>query len=332
MPAGPFPILFFAPADPIEAIFASGLFKRLHDEVDNASFTVVTSSAAAPLFREAPKREVTLLRDRKGSRSDTALLLQLRKRRWGLVLDAVGTRLAGLVSAKRRARPKADDESGAVHKVVAFAKLLKLEEDLPAPYLFVSERTRERARELIGEGGPLLAMAPGAPWIGQAWPPERFARTAAHLMGEGGLLSDSRMLIVDAPEDGQATETLRRSIARDRVIDLTGQSDLLLVHACLQSARLFVGGACLHTHLAAASGIGTIALFGPNDEALERPWGDNVRVVRGPRSFQAIRATDPHLDQPVCHMLDLPVEQVAEAAVQLLEENAPPKTGKRRHG
>jgi ADP-heptose:LPS heptosyltransferase len=150
-------------------------------------------------------------------------------------------------------------------------------------------------------------------------------------MGSGGALEGARMLIVGAQEDGPAAESLRRSIAREKVIDLTGQKDLLLVHACLARARLFVGGACLHTHLAAAAGAPVIALFGPNDEAVERPWGAAVRVVRGPRSFKTIKAGDPNLDQPVCHMLDLPVEQVAEAALQLIEETTP-KTGKRRHG
>lgn len=330
MPSGPFPILFFAPADPIEAVFASGVFKRVHDEVENASFTVVTSAASAPLFRDAPKREATILREGHGWSESMSLLLQLRRRRWGLVLDAAGTRLAGLVSAKRRARPKPDPEGAPVHEVTAIARLMKLEEDPPAPYLFVSDRVQARAQELIGDGGPVLAMAPGARWIGQAWPPERFARTAAHLMGEGGPLSSARLLIVGGQDDWKVAESLRRSITRDRWIDLTGQADLLLVHACLAQARLFIGGACLSTHLAAAAGCPTIALFGPNDETVERPWGDTVRVVRGPRSFKTIKASDPHLDQPVCHMLDLSVEQVADAAVQLLEQAAP-KAGKRKH-
>jgi ADP-heptose:LPS heptosyltransferase len=332
MPTGPFPILFFAPTDPIEAVFASGLFKRLHDEVDNASFTVVASAASAPLFRDAPKREATILREGRASSASASLLLQLRRRRWGLVLDSMGTRLSGLVPAKRRARPKpAADDAGPVHKLIALARLLKLEEEPPAPYLFVSERTREQARELIGEGRPLLAMAPGAPWIGRAWPPERFARVAARLLADGGPLAGGRLLIVGAPEESRAAESLRRSVVRERWIDLVGQPDLLLVQACLAEARLFVGGATLHTHLAASAGTPTLALFGPDDEAIERPWGDKARVVRGPRSFAAIHATDLNLDQPVCHMLDLPVEQVADAAVQLFQDTEP-KAGKRKHG
>lgn len=332
MPSGPFPILFLAPADPIDAVFASGVFKRLHDEVENASFTVVATPEVAGLFRDAPKREATIVREKGGWSAALSLWLKLRRRRWGLIVDPSGGKLAGWLPAKRRARPRPEDPNHPVHKVVAAAGLLKLDEaEAPAPYLFVSERTQAQADELIGEGGPLLAMAPGAPWIGQAWPPERFARTAAHLMGNGGPLADGRLLVLGGAEDWKASESLRRSISRGRWIDLTGRPDPLLALACVSKARLFIGGTCVFTHLAAAAGTPTIALFGPNDEALERPWGDKVRVVRGPRSFKVIRASDPNLDQPVCHMLDLTVEQVAEAATELLRETAP-RTGKRRHG
>ena len=75
----------------------------------------------------------------------------------------------------------------------------------------------------------------------------------------------------------------------------------------------------------------TLVLFGPDDETVSRPWGEWVRVVRGPRSAKAIQAIDPNLDQPVCHMLDLPVENAAQAARELLDETAS-GVDKRRHG
>ncbi len=330
MSTGPFPILFLAPDRPIDAVFASGLFKRLHDEVENAAFTVVAPAAAAALFRDAPKREETVLREGPGWGRALSLWSRLRRRRWGLIVDAVGGKLIGWLPAKKRARwPKLED-GAAEHRVITFARLLKLEEEPPDPYLFIGDKTQARAEEILGEGGPILALSPGAPWIGQAWPPERFARAAAQLLGDGGPLAHGRLLIVGAQEDWKAAESLRRSITRDRWIDLTGEKDILLVLACLAKARLYIGGATLFTHLAAAAGAPTLALFGPNDEAVERPWGPKARVVRGPRSFKTIQSSDPGLDQPVCHMLDLPVETVTAAALELLKETGS-SASRRKH-
>ena len=74
------------------------------------------------------------------------------------------------------------------------------------------------------------------------------------------------------------------------------------------------------THLAAAAGAPTLGLFGPSDETLYGPWGPNGRFVRGGRELDAIRRVDPGLNQAICHMFDLSVERVAEAALRLLAD------------
>jgi hypothetical protein len=76
-------------------------------------------------------------------------------------------------------------------------------------------------------------------------------------------------------------------------------------------------------HLAAAAGVPTIGLFGPSDEDLYGPWGPHTMAVRGPRSFAQIKANDPQLNQPVCHMLDLKVETVVAAARALFAMTTP---------
>ena len=329
MASGPFPILFFAPPALEDAIFVTGVFKRLHDEIDNASFTVVTGPEAAGLFNEAPKREATVIDEGKGMAGAIALWSRLRHRRWGLIVDATGRKLSQNLPARRRVR-LLDLEPAAGHKVVQAARLLKLDGEPPAPFLFTSDKTQGRAEALLGKGGPLLALAPGASWVGRAWPVERYSRLAARLL-EHPELADGRLLIVGQAEDRAAAEALRRSIARDRWIDLTGERDPLVVLACLERARLFVGGAVASTHMAAMAGIPTLALFGPDDEASVGPWGPLTRVARGPRSAQTVRALDPNLDHPVCHMLDLSVESVLAAARRLLDDTTKPMETT-RHG
>ncbi len=329
MASGPFPILFFAPPELEDALFVTGVFKRLHDEIDNASFTVVTGPQAAALFREAPKREATVVDEGRGLGHAIGLWSRLRHRRWGLIVDAAGRKLSQNLPARRRVR-LTDLDPADGHRVAQAARLLKLEADPPAPFLFTSDKTQRRAEELLGQGGPLLALAPGGAWVGRTWPVERYSRLAARLLEEPAL-ADGRLLIVGQPADRLAAEALRRTISRDRWIDLTGERDPLVVYACLERARLFVGGAVACTHMAAAAGIPTLALFGPDDEALVGPWGPRARVVRGPRSAQTVRAVDPNLDHPVCHMLDLPVESVLEAARRLLGDTAADME-KRRHG
>ncbi len=151
---------------------------------------------------------------------------------------------------------------------------------------------------------------------------ERFALTAVQLMEKGGPFENGRLLILGGPDDWRASESLRRSIPRGRWIDMTGQANLLVAYAALKQSRLFIGNDSGLMHLAAAAGTATVGLFGPSDDTLYGPWGDKTRVVRGPRSFAQIRVVDPTLSQPVCHMLDLPVVAVVDAARALFAATA----------
>lgn len=329
-PRGYFPILFITSTNIGDAVLSSGLIKRLADEIPNARFTIVAGPRAAPLFAYVPRlQEIIVLAKSKDGSHWFDLWRRVRKRRWGLVVDMRGSAVSRLISSKRRAihRPT---RGQALHKVVEAARTLKIEDDPAAPYIFTSQAIEAYADELTAGTGPILAIAPAANWVGKTWPLERFSRVAMRLLGRDGPLKGGRLMLLGGPEDRKAAEGLKDVVARSRLIDLTGRVDLVTAYACLKRARLFIGNDSGTMHLAAAAGVPTLGLFGPSDDRLYAPWGVDSRVVRGGRSLDELRRVDPTFSQAVCHMMDLSVERVFEAARKLLvatEPPAPPQRG-----
>jgi ADP-heptose:LPS heptosyltransferase len=229
------------------------------------------------------------------------------------------------MAAVLRPRRRAVHRPGAapVHKVIEAARLLKMEDDPPAPYIFTGAQDEARAQEITRGVGPILAIAPTANWIGKTWPAERFARVARELLSPGGPMAGGRLMVVGGPADRHEAAPVLRAAPREQVIDLVGREDLRVIHAALARARLFIGGDSGLMHLAAAAGAPTLGLFGPSDERLYGPWGTHTRAVRGARSFAEFKRLDPRLDQALCHMMDLSLETVTRAACELLAEVRP---------
>ena len=322
MAAKPFPILFIGPDRIGDAVLSSGLIKRLADEMPSARFTIVAGPTAAPLFAEVPCLDALIvMQKRKRSAHWFGLWNKVRHKRWSLVVDMRRSVVARLLRSDRRSLNR-KNTSEPTHKVIQAASLLTLDNDPPSPFLFTSEEIEARAVELLGEGGPILALAPAATWLGKTWPIERFARVAIELLDAEGPMAGGRLLVLGGPDDMRYVEPLVRTVSRDRVIDLTGQVDLLTVYAVLRHARLFIGNDSGLMHLAAAAGAPTIGLFGPSDDRLYAPWGPDTRTVRGPREFAQFQAIDPALNQAIGHMMDLPVDTVVEAARELLRVTA----------
>jgi ADP-heptose:LPS heptosyltransferase len=313
-----FPILFITSGRIGDAVLSSGLIKRLSDEIPNARFTVVAGPVAAPLFEEIPNldRVITLTKTRNRGHW-FELWREVRNTRWGLVVDLRGSGLSRFISTKRRAIWR--KASGPpVHKVIEAARILKIEDDPAPPYIFTSPETEARADELTAGFGPILALAPAANWLGKTWPLERFSRVAMRLLDPEGPMRGGRLMVLGGPEDAKLARQLKDVVMRSQFINLTEDTDLLAAFACLKRARLFIGNDSGTMHLAAAAGIPTLGLFGPSDERLYGPWGEATAVVRGPRSYEQIRAVDPSFGQALCHMMDLNVDTVTAAAEALL--------------
>jgi ADP-heptose:LPS heptosyltransferase len=318
MARGAFPILFITSNRIGDAVLSSGLLKRLSDEIPNARFTVVAGPFAAPLFGEVPTLDrVIVLPKAKGGGHWFELWRQVRRTRWGLVVDLRGSGLSRFVSTRRRAIWR-KTAGPSVHKVIEAARILKIEDDPAPPYIFTSPETEARAAELTAGFGPILALAPAANWLGKTWPIERFSRVAMRLLDSQGPMKGGRLMVLGGPQDAKLAKGMRDIVMRNQFINLTEDTDLLTAFACLKRARLFIGNDSGTMHLAAAAGIPTLGLFGPSDEMLYAPWGTDTRVARGPRSYEQIRAVDPGFGQALCHMMDLSVETVGAAAEELL--------------
>ena len=320
MATKPFPILFITPTDVGGAIASSGLLKRLVEEVPNAEFTIVADEEVAPLFAEVPRLErLVRAEDTEGRVAKFGLWRQLRGRRWGLIVDLRGAGISKFMSRAKRAEYQPNGDY--LHPVLQAAKVLQMEDDPPAPYLFTSAETDAWADKHLGTGGPVVVIAPEASWSGRVWPTERFAMVANKLFAADGPLPDGRLLVLAEHDDGEAAELARFSGIRPRVVGKPGGMGLMQAYACLKKARLFLGNDNIWMHLAAAAGTPTIGLFGPSDEDVARPWGEHARVVRGSRPFSSYVAIDPGLNQAINHMMDLRTEPVLAAAVEMLAKN-----------
>lgn len=323
MSAAAFPILFITATRIGDAVLSSGLIKRLADEIPNARFTIVAGPDAAPLFAHVPglARLIVLEKSRSGGHW-FELWRKVHETRWGLVVDLRGSGISRFLSTRRRAIHRKSAEP--THKVLEAARVLRIEDEPAPPHIFTDPDVEAYAEELLKGAGPILAMAPAANWIGKTWPVERFSQVAMSLLHGYGPMAGGRLMVLGGPDDEALARSLKDSAGR-RFINLAGKVDILTAFACLKRARLFIGNDSGAMHLAAAAGIPTIGLFGPSDERLYAPWGEQARVVRGPRSFEQIRAVDPGFGQALCHMMDLPVKTVLAAANDILKATEPQK-------
>jgi heptosyltransferase-3 len=232
--------------------------------------------------------------------SGTLALLRRLRRRYDLALitDA-GDRahLIGWLAARRRTgvlpeaggsnwwkrlllqhAVTASGDRGTVHVVAEKLALLGPEDATRAPRAVVPP-----------PGTPLpaaldAALAPGAVvvhapsmWAYKQWPLDHFAAVVRQLLAEG------RQVVLTgsaSARDQECIAPLRALGAAPRLLDASGQLDFSQLVTLFGRATLYIGPDTSVSHLAAASGIPVLAVFGPTNPMRWAPWPHSP--VQGP--------------------------------------------------
>jgi heptosyltransferase II len=157
-------------------------------------------------------------------------------------------------------------------------------EEEGTPMLYLSHGAEERAGALLGGEGvqaeeAIVALNPGATYgSAKRWPADRYAALTDRLVAELGM----RVLLTGVDADGSVARVVR-SNARypERIIDLTGRTDIQVLAGVLKRCAVFVTNDTGAMHVGAAVGVPVVAIFGPTDPTTTSPVGPHV-LLRHP--------------------------------------------------
>jgi ADP-heptose:LPS heptosyltransferase len=171
-----------------------------------------------------------------------------------------------------------------------------------APRLYLSERDRVHAAQLFRkleiEDKSVAAVHPGSGSARKCWPAERFAELAQIFLAH-----ELPVLIIEGPADGQAAEQLFARLPESRRLFRLANRPLVELTAALERCSVYVGNDSGITHLAAAVGAPTVAIFRVTDPAVWGPRG-NVAILESAQSAEIVVQAIRKVNQTLFHRKD----------------------------
>jgi heptosyltransferase III len=158
-------------------------------------------------------------------------------------------------------------------------------EAVRAPIRVRHELSDQGTQWLLGQGWradePLVAIHPGAGSEIKRWPLDRFIRLARYLTQA----EKKNILIIEGPAELGLAGQIERELPESQQI-IAKSLSLDILAALLARCELFVGNDSGIAHLAAASGVRTIVIFGPTLPKHWAPLGPEVRILRDTRNCE----------------------------------------------
>ena len=282
-----------------DSLLTLPLLRRLKENLPGARVTVLTLPKHAEVFR-GPWADEVILDDKRGAHGGLLgpwrIARELKARRFDLAViphrslrSALVAYLAGI---PRRVGFSASAGSFLLTEAVPFAWLTHdLERNLAlarplgvgssafigeARYLVpppLSAALNSRLAEAgVAPDARLAGLHPGAAWATKRWLPERFAELCRRLKADG-----LTPVLVGGPGDAELGAEIARASG---AVDLVGRTDLSELKSLMGRLSLFVTNDSGPMHLAAASGVPVVAIFGATTRELGFfPYGPGHRVV-----------------------------------------------------
>jgi heptosyltransferase-3 len=226
---------------------------------------------------------------------------------------------------------------GAVHvateKQSLLAPWLDLDGHPPQVSAPPGEVLPAHAREWVRPGAVVI-HAPSM-WPYKQWPVAHFEALVSALLARG------RQVILTgsaSARDQECLAPLRSLAAPPQLIDLSGQLDFNQLTTLIQGAALYIGPDTSVSHLAAATGVPVIAIFGPTNPMRWAPWPagadartlfarsagvqqvGNVTVLQGRQSCVPCgrAGCEDHRESRSDCLVSITPEQVLEQALKVL--------------
>ena len=185
-------------------------------------------------------------------------------------------------------------------------------------------------------GAALAVLHPHPKFTYKQWHEAGWLEVARDLAGRG-----CRIVLTGGPDPEERAEVAALAQRMPPgTVDTSGRLTLVQVACLLSRGRIYVGPDTAVTHLAAAVGIPTVALYGPSDPVTWGPWPrgfpadrnpwatvgsqtvGNVALVQGHGECVPclLEGCDRHVGSFSDCLQELPARRVIEAAEQLLAE------------
>ncbi len=159
-------------------------------------------------------------------------------------------------------------------------------------------------RRPTDDGRRIITLHPGSGGRPKCWPLDRFVTLADRL-------HDCRVNWMLGPAECESEDIDLKAIRRrceSRAEALVVEDDFLKAADHIAATDIYVGNDAGMTHLAAAIGRPTVAIFGPTDPAVWRPLGEHVSPVAPPHPGIPIDTVpvDAVMDAVLARLVQLP--------------------------
>ena len=159
---------------------------------------------------------------------------------------------------------------------------------LPLPLIPVLKKDMKRISKDFLKLKNSIAIGASANWPAKIWPSKNFVKLIQMFLKEKQFGKKKSIVFFGSSKDLKNIKKITKHLKKFKVKNFCGKLNLIEVAAHLKKCKIFIGNDSGLMHIASASGIPTLGLFGPSLESRYAPKGNNAYYIRTKKTFNQL--------------------------------------------
>ena len=269
-------VLFITSTRIGDAVLSTSILNHIKNKFPFSSLYIATGESASSLFKNFKNvKKIFILKKFFFKTHWLKLWLNTFYYKWDIIIDLRGSVISYILLNDQKYIYKSINKN--IHRLDELAILMKVK-SLPLPSIPISiNDIKKVSKDFLKLDNP-IAIAASANWKAKIWPAKNFIKLINLLSKEKKLGKKKNFIFFGSSNDIKHTKKIIKHIKKSRVRNLCGKLDLIEVTAYLKNCKIFIGNDSGLMHIASASGIPTLGLFGPSLENRYAPKGSKAYI------------------------------------------------------
>ena len=279
-------VLFITSTRIGDAVLSTSILNHIKNKFPHSFLYIATGQTAASVFKNFYNvKKIFILKKRFFKIHWLELWGKTFFNKWDIIIDLRGSVISYFLFNEQKYVYKSINKN--IHRLDELALLMKIKH-LPLPSIPILKKdTKKISKDFLKLKDP-IAIGASANWPAKIWPSKNFVKLIKMLSQERNLGRIKFIVFFGSSKDLKNTKRITKHLKKFRVKNFCGKLNLIEVAAHLKKCKIFIGNDSGLMHIASASGIPTLGLFGPSLESRYAPKGNNAYYIRTKKTFNQL--------------------------------------------
>ena len=291
-----------------DTILSTGVIKIFSKKNPHAKFTFIIGPSAKPIFKNFKSVEkIITISKKKYNMHWLQIIYNCFGKKWDIIIDFRSSLLSYFLNHKKKYIFKKKSNLNHIQQLTDYFGFNCSE-------LFIETNKDEeiKVEDSLSQNFKYFVIFPGGNWKPKIWNIENYNNLLKKILSHNKNIKF--ILVGSKQEENFYYDKITKNIDKKYIINLFGES-LTQTAAFMKKSIVFIGNDSGLSHMASATNLNSIVLFGPTNDKIYGPFQKDSHVVRTNESYEYFKSLD--IDKTKSYMNSISVEKI----YNILKEN-----------